>query len=49
MKYISKLLVLLAIVTMATACKDDINEVNHPLMVTSPLCLLFLVALLLCL
>ena len=36
MKYISKLLVLLAIVTMATACKDDINEVNHPLMVTSP-------------
>ena len=36
MKYISKLFVLFAIVTMATACKDDINEVNEPLAVTNP-------------
>ena len=36
MKYISKLLVLFAIITMATACKDDINEVNNPLSVTTP-------------
>ena len=36
MKYISKLLVLFAIVTMATACKDDIDEVNNPLSVTTP-------------
>ena len=36
MKYISKLLVLFAIVTMATACKDDIEEVNIPLSVSTP-------------
>ena len=36
MKYISKLLALFAIVMMATACKDDINEVNLPLTVTAP-------------
>ena len=36
MKYISKLLVLFAIVMMATACKDDINEVNYPLEVSVP-------------
>ena len=36
MKYISKLLVLFAIVMMATACEDDINEVNVPLSVTTP-------------
>ena len=36
MKYISKLLVLFAIITMATACKDDIDEVNNPLSVTTP-------------
>ena len=37
MKYISKLLVLFAIITMATACKDDINEVNNPLTITEPM------------
>ena len=36
MKYISKLLALFAIVMMATACKDDINEVNYPLEVSVP-------------
>ena len=36
MKYISKLLALFAIVMMAIACKDDINEVNYPLTVTTP-------------
>ena len=36
MKYISKLLALFAIVMMAIACKDDINEVNLPLTVTAP-------------
>ena len=36
MKYISKLLVLFAIGMMATACSDDINEVNYPLTVTTP-------------
>ena len=36
MKYISKLLVLFAIVMMATACEDDINEVNYPLEVSVP-------------
>ena len=36
MKYISKFLVLFAIVMMATACKDDINEVNYPLEVSVP-------------
>ena len=36
MKYISKLLGLFAIVMMATACKDDINEVNYPLEVSVP-------------
>ena len=36
MKHISKLFALFAILTMATACKDDINEVNNPLTVTEP-------------
>ena len=36
MKYISKLLALFAIVMMATACEDKINEVNYPLEVTTP-------------
>jgi arabinan endo-1,5-alpha-L-arabinosidase len=36
MKYISKLLVLFAIGMMATACSNDINEVNRPLTVTAP-------------
>ena len=36
MKYISKLLVLFAIGMMATACSDNINEVNYPLTVTTP-------------
>ena len=36
MKYISKLLALFAIGMMATACTDDINEVNVPLTVSSP-------------
>ena len=36
MKYISKLLALFAIVLMATACKDDLNEVSLPLTVTVP-------------
>ena len=34
MKHISKLFALFAILTMATACKDDINEVNNPLTIT---------------
>ena len=36
MKHISKLLVLFAVMLTATACKDDINEVNVPLSVTTP-------------
>ena len=36
MKYISKLLALFAIGMMATACSNDINEVNTPLTVTAP-------------
>ena len=36
MKYISKLLALFAIVMMATACSDNVNEVNYPLTVTTP-------------
>ena len=36
MKYISKFIALFAIIMMATACKDDINEVNLPLTVTAP-------------
>ena len=36
MKYISKLLALFAIGMMATACSNDVNEVNHPLTVTTP-------------
>lgn len=36
MKYISKLLVLFAIGMMATACSNDISEVNLPLTVTTP-------------
>ena len=36
MKYISKLLALFAIGMMATACSNDINEVNSPLTVTAP-------------
>ena len=36
MKYISKLLALFAIGMMATACSNDINEVNRPLTVTAP-------------
>ena len=36
MKYISKFIALFAIVMMAIACKDDINEVNLPLTVTAP-------------
>ena len=36
MKYIYKLFMLFAIGMMATACKDDINEVNIPLSVTTP-------------
>ena len=36
MKYISKLLALFAIGMMATACSNDLNEVNLPLTVTVP-------------
>ena len=36
MKYISKLLALFAIGMMATACSNDIKEVNIPLTVTAP-------------
>ena len=36
MKYISKLLALFAIGMIATACSNDINEVNLPLQVTTP-------------
>ena len=36
MKYISKLLALFAIGMMAAACSNDINEVYHPLTVTTP-------------
>ena len=36
MKVISKLLALFAIGMMATACSDNINEVNYPLTVTTP-------------
>ena len=36
MKYISKFIALFAIVLMATACKDDLNEVSLPLTVTVP-------------
>lgn len=36
MKYISKLLALFAIVMMATACEDKLNEVNYPLEVSVP-------------
>ena len=36
MKYISKLLALFAIGMMATACSNDIKEVNYPLTVTTP-------------
>ena len=36
MKYISKLLALFAIGMMATACSNDIKEVNYPLTVTAP-------------
>ena len=36
MKYISKLLALFAIGMMATACSDNVNEVNYPLTVTTP-------------
>ena len=36
MKYISKLLALFAIGMMATACSNDINEVNLPLQITTP-------------
>lgn len=36
MKYISKLFALFAIGMMATACSNDINEVNLPLQVTTP-------------
>lgn len=36
MKYISKLLALFAIGMMATACSNDVNEVNYPLTVTTP-------------
>ena len=36
MKHISKLLALFAIVMMATACEDKLNEVNNPLEVTTP-------------
>ena len=36
MKHISKLFALFAIMTMATACKDDIEEVNNPLTITEP-------------
>ena len=36
MKYISKLLALFAIGMMATACSNDVNEVNRPLTVTAP-------------
>ena len=36
MKYISKLLALFAIGMMATACSNDIKEVNTPLTVTAP-------------
>ena len=36
MKHISKLFALFAIMTMATACKDDINEINNPLTITEP-------------
>lgn len=36
MKYISKLLALFAIGMMATACSNDVCEVNYPLTVTTP-------------
>ena len=36
MKYISKLLALFAIGMMATACSNDIEEVNNPLVITNP-------------
>jgi len=36
MKHISKLFALFAIITMATACKDDIDEVYNPLTITEP-------------
>ena len=36
MKYVSKLLALFAIGMMATACSNDVNEVNRPLTVTAP-------------
>ena len=36
MKYISKLLALFAIGMMATACSNDVSEVNYPLTVTTP-------------
>ena len=36
MKHISKLLALFAIVMMATACSNDVSEVNYPLTVTTP-------------
>ena len=36
MKHITKLLALFAIVMMATACSNDVNEVNLPLTITTP-------------
>jgi len=36
MKYISKLFALFAIGMMATACSNDIEEVNNPLVITNP-------------
>ena len=36
MKHIFKLFALFAIITMATACKDDIDEVYNPLTITEP-------------
>lgn len=36
MKYVSKLLALFAIGMMATACSNDVCEVNYPLTVTTP-------------
>ena len=36
MKYISRLLALFAIGMMATACSNDVSEVNYPLTVTTP-------------
>ena len=36
MKYISKLLALFAIGMMATACSNDVSEVNNPLTITTP-------------